>query len=184
MRLIIRPEAPLLPYAVEVGETAGVGELMRKVEAGQRLTCFLRGVRVLLCPQFSLPFYRLQEGDSIFSESISSLKGSEKDRGSAVDGVYLTRLMRQVQKGSLESFQKVLTEYFLEATACSVEEDDQLIDKFSGGCWNCVHYASYFGRPDFLSYLLELGADINKESLDGWTPLQLAAWKGHLECKD
>ena len=185
MRLIIRPEEPQAAFAVEMEEEGTVAELVERVKTGvhavQRLTCFLRGIKVILSPSFPLLFYTLQDGDSVFSRSTASLSNAPQERLKDLDRLYLCRLLREVQQGTLPAFQRLLADYYLSAT-CSIDEDEQLVDQFGSGCWGCVHYASYFSHPEFLSYLIEVGANVNKESLDGWTPLQLATWKGHFEC--
>ena len=186
MRLIIRPEEPQAAFTVEIEEEGSVAELVQRIGSGggqcaQRLTCFLRGIRVLLNPSFPLLFYSLQDGDNIFSEPTVPPSHSPREFLTDLDSLYLSRLLREVQQGSLASFQRLLADYYLTAT-CSIEEDEQLVDKFGGGSWGCIHYASYFSHPEILAYLIEVGVNVNKESLDGWTPLQLAAWKGHLDC--
>ena len=45
-----------------------------------------------------------------------------------------------------------------------------------------LHEAAANGYKDLLSYLLELGCDVNCRSLGGDTPLHLAVSNGHVEC--
>lgn len=43
--------------------------------------------------------------------------------------------------------------------------------------WNALHYAAYYGHAPVVQCFLARAAQINKESLEGWTPLQLALLK-------
>ena len=45
-----------------------------------------------------------------------------------------------------------------------------------------LHEAAAKGYEDMLSYLLELGCDVNCRSLEGETPLHLAVRNGHVGC--
>jgi len=47
--------------------------------------------------------------------------------------------------------------------------------------WSAFHWAVYFDNIDMIAELLNLGAAINLHTDDGWTPLQLAVYKNHIE---
>ncbi|CAG9334798.1 unnamed protein product [Blepharisma stoltei] len=46
---------------------------------------------------------------------------------------------------------------------------------------NLVFLACWYNRRDILKYLIELGADINKEDCRQWTPLMVSAYNSHKE---
>lgn len=59
-----------------------------------------------------------------------------------------------------------------------------------GGCvesgkpnsdWSLLHFAASSGSIKCISVLLDWGANINAVNIYGLTPLQLAAWCGHIE---
>ena len=93
---------------------------------------------------------------------------------------YLCKVIKECKRGSLSGLKRWLTNYCLHTAPR--EEDEQLIDKLGPGGWGCIHYSAYAGSTELLTYLLDLGVDVNKESHDGWTPLQLAVSRGHVDC--
>lgn len=46
--------------------------------------------------------------------------------------------------------------------------------------WNALHFAARY-KPGYVPDLVELGLPVNGKTNAGWTPLQLAAYAGHLE---
>lgn len=44
--------------------------------------------------------------------------------------------------------------------------------------WNAFHFACYYGQLEVVENLLLRQVHINKETLEGWTPLQLTVLKG------
>jgi ankyrin repeat protein len=46
--------------------------------------------------------------------------------------------------------------------------------------WTCLQTAAGHGRLEIVKFLVEVGADINKQDFDGWTPLHAASANGHL----
>lgn len=46
--------------------------------------------------------------------------------------------------------------------------------------WTCIEIAAAYGRVKIVKYLLERGADKNKQDFDGWTSLHAAAANGHV----
>ena len=69
------------------------------------------------------------------------------------------------------------------ATCCSVPFAHSFADDCSGQSgFSALHFASGEGHADAVAVLLEAGADAEARSRDGFTPLYLAAWKGHEAC--
>ena len=46
--------------------------------------------------------------------------------------------------------------------------------------WNPIYIPSQSGHVDVVKYLVEHGADINRETNDGYTPLFMACYDGKL----
>lgn len=195
MRIIVRQiqeaNSDLPTFSVEVTVTSLVRELQQHIQqlislepSSQRLMCFYHGVKVLLASDWPLGYYKLEDGSNVFLtdvEMIEEEKGRKGDeRAEEREGEYLCKVIKECKRGSLSGLKRWLTDYCLR-TAMK-EEDDQLIDKLGPGGWGCIHYSAYSGSSELLAYLLDLGADVNKESHDGWTPLQLAVSRGHVDC--
>ena len=47
--------------------------------------------------------------------------------------------------------------------------------------WSAFHWAVFLGHIDLMAEFLNLGAELNSQTDDGWTPLQLAIYKDHME---
>jgi ankyrin repeat protein len=58
-----------------------------------------------------------------------------------------------------------------------------LVNEIGQAGWNALHFAVFLGYIDVVKFLFPLGADPNTVSLDGWTPLQLAIHKNHIESR-
>jgi ankyrin repeat protein len=46
-----------------------------------------------------------------------------------------------------------------------------IIDSIGNAGWNALHCACYEGNTELAKYYIDKGADVNKNSIDGWTPL-------------
>jgi ankyrin repeat protein len=46
--------------------------------------------------------------------------------------------------------------------------------------WTCLQNAAGHGHLEIVKFLVECGADLNKQDFDGWTPLHAASANGHL----
>ena len=55
------------------------------------------------------------------------------------------------------------------------------VDWRSSQEWTALHFAAREGRMDLLNCLLEAGADVASKTVEGFTPLQLAAYNGHVD---
>lgn len=49
------------------------------------------------------------------------------------------------------------------------------------GGWASIHYAVYCGKKEILEELLERKVELNRCTVDGWLPLQLAVHRRHTE---
>jgi serine/threonine protein kinase len=58
--------------------------------------------------------------------------------------------------------------------------DGEDLVNFSSKGWTCLHFACLSGHSEVVKFLVSQGADCNYASHDEWTPLQLAAYHGHV----
>ena len=77
---------------------------------------------------------------------------------------------------ALKSYEKTL------AVALKIEDVGRILNTLYQGKWACIHYACFMGNKTILKELLELGAQVNIETNDCWTPLQVTCFQGQLEC--
>jgi ankyrin repeat protein len=49
------------------------------------------------------------------------------------------------------------------------------------GGWSAIHYAVYCARKDVLEELLQRKVELNRCTVDGWLPLQLAVHRHNYE---
>jgi len=191
VRQILEADSDLPTFSVEVTATSSVRELQQHIQqlisldpGSQRLMCFYHGVKVLLVSDWPLRHYQLEDGSNVFLSDVNAIeevKGRNvEERTEEREVEYLCKVIKECKRGSTSGLKRWLTDYCLH-TALR-EEDEQFIDKLGPGGWGCIHYSAYAGSMELLAYLLDLGADVNKESLDGWTPLQLAVSRGHVDC--
>merc|ERR1719506_3652221 len=69
----------------------------------------------------------------------------------------------------------------LEAVKLLVDSCDPDLDaaqKDDG--WTALEIAAAYGHVEIVKFLLERGADVNKQDFDGWTPLHASAANGHM----
>ena len=57
----------------------------------------------------------------------------------------------------------------------------KVIDQLTETGWNLMHWACYGGHAQIVKLFLDHDANLNIETNDGWTSLQLAAFKNHIE---
>lgn len=62
-------------------------------------------------------------------------------------------------------------------------EAAKVVNEIGQAGWNALHFAVFLGYLDVVKFLIPLGADPNTVSMDGWTPLQLAIHKNHVESR-
>lgn len=58
-----------------------------------------------------------------------------------------------------------------------MEELKGLMNVIGSDGWSAIHYACYYGHPNIIYNFIQRNANVNKVSLEGWTPLQLAIIK-------
>jgi ankyrin repeat protein len=61
------------------------------------------------------------------------------------------------------------------------EKKKHLFDKLGAGGWNAFHFAIFSIHNDLVKEFVTRGADCNKITLEGWSPLQLAVYKDNFE---
>jgi ankyrin repeat protein len=69
---------------------------------------------------------------------------------------------------------------YAQVSECRSEEE--LIDQGDSQGWTCLHYATHLTQVKIVKMLCGRSACPNLESKDHWTPLQLAAYHGALDC--
>jgi ankyrin repeat protein/tRNA A-37 threonylcarbamoyl transferase component Bud32 len=117
--------------------------------------------------------------------------GEEEGQGSEIpqicsdieesDLVRTAELISAVKQGSLPKFIQVLSELEREAEEDLVSKDELFINSLDERGWSALHHASALNLAKIAQSLLNKGASCNKESKDGWTPLQLCALNGFTE---
>ena len=96
---------------------------------------------------------------------------------------WITKLVEACQTSDLDGFYQIL-ENFERHKQGSVEVEDleKLLNTACEGKWCCIHYAAFKGDSVMLQELLDLAADCNKVTEDYWTPLQISACQGKVDC--
>mmetsp|Transcript_10210 Transcript_10210/g.19971 ORF Transcript_10210/g.19971 Transcript_10210/m.19971 type:complete len:669 (-) Transcript_10210:19-2025(-) len=90
-------------------------------------------------------------------------------------------LISAVKTGSLPKLIQVLSEQEREAEEELVSEDELFINSLDERGWSALHHACALNQDKMVQHLLSKGASCNKESKDGWTPLQLCSVSGYSE---
>lgn len=76
-----------------------------------------------------------------------------------------------------------LYQEFEQRDGSSLEDwDIGLLDQDCGLGWTCLHLACEQGHASVVEWLLEQDCDVNAETVEGWTPLALAAAHNHCDC--
>ena len=86
-------------------------------------------------------------------------------------------VMEACKAGSLKDFTRILQ--IFEKTNPG-EED--LMNQCHPSLWRPLHYASYYGRHEIVKFLVSRNVNVNRVTLDQWTPLQLASYQSHMDC--
>jgi tRNA A-37 threonylcarbamoyl transferase component Bud32 len=96
---------------------------------------------------------------------------------------FILRALIASQENNPQSLYQVIDDYRKSRGVNLIEEDVvDLINKPYMGRWACIHYTCYCGNLQLLRALLNLQANCNIVTDDQWTPLQLAAYEGHVDC--
>jgi hypothetical protein len=91
-------------------------------------------------------------------------------------------LIHAVKKADLARVTRLLELHEEPHVNLIVRDEDLFVNGPDERGWSALHHACNIGNAKITHALLSRGASCNKESQDGWTPLQLAARAGHLEC--
>jgi serum/glucocorticoid-regulated kinase 2 len=95
--------------------------------------------------------------------------------------IKVAELISAVKTGNLPKVIHVLGEQEREAEEDIVSEDELFINSLDERGWSALHHACALNHHRIAQSLLSKGASCNKESKDGWTPLQLCASNGYSE---
>src|SRR5688572_24619571 len=90
------------------------------------------------------------------------------------------------------SFDQVAYDVFLQIKAGNTSDIIQYLEDtkwdinraINGLRWTALHLAAYLGNYQLTEYLVCRGADIHAMNQSGYTPLQLAEYKGFSNFKD
>jgi oxysterol-binding protein 1 len=85
-----------------------------------------------------------------------------------VETVQAVRICEALQKGEIETVNDILS-----------QQDVKLKD-YNSHFGNLLHLAASFGQPEIIKSLVEREVDVNAQTVDGSTPLHLAAKAGRL----
>lgn len=97
---------------------------------------------------------------------------------------WLSLLIQLCRVGNHKAMLRLLSDYEMEVTSNMIEVDeDELISKTGPEGWTPLHFACHKGNTQIVQTLCSRKACPNIESGDHWTPLQLAAYHGHVDCK-
>lgn len=141
----------------------------------------------------------LQEGDTLTLEMklgeedpASPSRGREEEEDEEEEKVpklkskaqWLGLLLQLCRVGNHKAMLRLLSDYEMEVTSNMIEVDeDELISKTGPEGWTPLHFACHKGNTQIVQTLCSRKACPNIESSDHWTPLQLAAYHGHVDCK-
>lgn len=95
---------------------------------------------------------------------------------------WLVKVMEECTAGNLAQMMATVTEY--EQAETILEEDQELLSRAAHSGWTCLHIACLKGHGHIVECLVEREICCNKETEDYWTPLQLASYTGHVNCKN
>lgn len=94
------------------------------------------------------------------------------------------RLMKAVNSQNLEQITHILEEVFYSVNIkikCEQKDCGEIVNDFGTTGWSAYHCSIYTGNLGICQELLAHGADVNKPTQEGWTPLQLCINKNHRE---
>lgn len=93
----------------------------------------------------------------------------------------LQLLLLEVKNGNVDQILKIFEEVQQQLKSDSIIYLPLLVNEYGPSGWCLIHFAAYYNRINILRLLLSLNVDVNLITKDGWTPLQIAINKGHLE---
>ncbi len=95
----------------------------------------------------------------------------------------LQRLQQAAQEGNKVQLAALYQEFEQRDSSSLEDLDTGLLDQDCGLGWTCLHLACEQGHVAVVEWLLEQGCNVNAETVEGWTPLALAAAYNHSNCK-
>lgn len=202
MKLLIRPRKDATgsgKIQITVPEQGTVTDLKSELDRlikvkpnKQRLICTMCGVMVLMSEGWSLRFYNLKDGDTIYLETIKTAKNSSKKKKPVYSPEVMNKIyelvvqprkppflqaVQAIQNGNLEELKRIL-----ESDVCLLDDTDSLVNQTDSNGYTLLHFGCYLNQPQIVKHLLEVGVKLNAETSNFWTPLQIASFKGHFEC--
>jgi hypothetical protein len=150
-----------------------------------KLFACLHGERFEILPESNWGEYAKNDGVEIEIELDAcrvSPKVSMKEHETGDTLANTLKLIEAVKIGELPNVIRVLGENEEEQVSLIVRDEDLFINKPGELGWSALHFACNLGHGKLVGVLLSRGASCNQESLDGWTPLQLASSHGYLDC--
>lgn len=142
----------------------------------QKLVLQLPTHKVTLNNGFSLSQYSMSVSTPITLKQVTVNQVGELSH-------WVNRLVVACQEANIDEFFEVLKDYEkCKNESLEVEDLKNMLNTPYNGNWACIHYAAYMGHSRMLQELLELSADCNAITADHWTPLQISAYQGHLDC--
>jgi len=160
-------------FTLDVKSTSCVSELKNTISEKMELSpssfqlfTYKSGVKVMMCGSFPINFFIFKDNSVVLLEFHSQcLLDFESNPQNSLKLAYSEALESIRAHTDLEKF--------------TYSEQVLLAEDECG--WGLIHHSAKAGHSLVLEYLCEL-VSCNKETLDYWTPLQLAAYFGHLNC--
>jgi hypothetical protein len=122
-----------------------------------------------------------EESKTALDAAAKHMRGLGRDLQKFASRNWLAEFLETCASGSLVQVLQVLSEY--ERAEAMIEEQVEILSAAGPRGWTCLHVACLKGHAEITKFLVEHRASCNKETEDYWTPLQLASYNGHVECK-
>jgi hypothetical protein len=183
-------------FFVEVEDTATISTVKAKIEALTRIPVGIQGlfikdeagnrtrlddstvvVSLGLAPSTAIELEAEAEEESkgrVVRELAGALKSTQAKN-------WLVKAMEECNAGNLPQLMAVASDY--EQTENLLDEEQELLSRAGPSGWTCLHIACLKGHGHITECLVEREICCNKETADSWTPLQLASYNGHVDCK-
>ena len=134
--------------------------------------------QVLIVDGWPLSKFLLTEESVVLAET---RRKTREERHTLVTGL-AKHMLASSRRGDLEQLQTLYFHYEHHGH-CTLDVSSSLLDCPAGLGWTCMHFACQAGHRAVVEWLVEKGANVNAETVDGWTPLALAAANNHTQCK-
>lgn len=88
-----------------------------------------------------------------------------------------------IKEGDLQKLQTII-EKFTSTLILDPKKESflEFINQLDDRNWNFIHHACFFRQSAVVQFFINLGCDINRVTLDQYTPLQLSCMQNSLEC--